>query len=245
MKRCPQCQQIFSDENFFCLSDGTPLNFDAPEETTVIRPSPFVQQSVQPVRQGVSPMFAYLAFGLLVLLVGGAVIFWVKSDSNVSPTARNETPNTFSNSTEPKSNKEQNRLNEQKANLQDEQASLEKEKQKLADERKKLETQKNKSNEPTSFNQTSSYTQPTARIKFRRGSVEETISGNIGPERSFVLYTLSGQSLSASVSSGNGCVVFTNSSNSLSYTTRKGDSYLRLKNNCGGGASFSLTVYVR
>ncbi len=190
-------------------------------------------------------MFAYLAFGLLALLVGGAVVLWIKSDSNVSSTAKNEVPNTVSNSTEPKSNKEQDRLSEQKTNLQDEQALLEKEKQKLADERKKLEAQKNKSRESLAFNQTSSLTQPTARIKFRRGSVEETISGNIGSERSFVLYTLSGQYLSASISSGNGCVVFANGSTSTSYTTAKGDSYLRLKNNCGGGANFNLTVYVR
>ena len=39
MKRCPQCQQIFSDDNFFCLSDGTPLPspFDAPDEVTFVR----------------------------------------------------------------------------------------------------------------------------------------------------------------------------------------------------------------
>ena len=247
MKRCPQCQQTFLDENLYCLSDGTPLVpiFDAPEEATVIRPLPFIQQSPQTARQGVSPMFAYLSIALLALVVGGAAIFWVKSNSNVSPNTKNEVVFANSNTTESSPNKDQNLLSQQKANLQNEQESFEKEKQKLADERKKLEAQKNKSNEPLTYNQTSSQNYPTARIKFRRGSVEETISGNIGSERSFVLYTLSGQYLSASVSSGNGCVVFANGSTSTSYTTSRGDSYLRLKNNCGGSASFNLTVYIR
>lgn len=190
-------------------------------------------------------MFAYLSIALLALVVGGAVVLWVKSDSNVSPTAKNEIASTNSNTTEPSPNKSQDLLTQQKANLQNEQDALEKEKQRLADERKKLEIQKNKSDQPQTYNQTSSQSYPTARIKFRRGSVEETVSGNIGSERSFVLYTLSGQYLSASVNSGNGCVVFANGSTSTTYTTSKGDSYLRLKNNCGGGASFSLTVYIR
>jgi hypothetical protein len=247
MKRCPQCQQTFLDENLYCLSDGTLLVpvFDAPEETTVITTSPFTPQSSQPVRQGVSSMFAYLSTALLALVVGGAVVLWVKSDSNVSPYAKNEVALTNSNAIELSPNKNQDLLSQQKANLQNEQESLEKEKQKLADERKKLEAQKNKSNEPMIYNQTSPQNYPTARIKFRRGSVEETISGNIGSERSFVLNTLSGQYLSASVSSGNDCVVFANGSTNTSNTTSKGDSYLRLKNNCGGGTNFNLTVYVR
>ncbi len=241
MKRCPQCQQTFSDENSYCLFDGTPLIFDAPEELTVIRPSPFVQQPLQPTRQGVSPMFAYLAIGLLALVVGGAVIFWIKSESNVSSTAKNEVPNIISNSIEPKSNKEQDRLSEQKTNLQEEQALLEKEKQKLADERKKLEARKNNPVE-TTF---TSVSQPMARINFRKGSVQETISGSVASERSFVLRAKSGQYLSASVNSGNGCVVSGNGSTSINSTTIKGDNRLTLVNNCGGQTSFSLTVYIR
>lgn len=219
--------------------------FDAPEEATLIRNSPFVQQSPQTARQGVSPMFAYLSGALLVLVVVGAVFFLVKSSLNVSPNAKNEVVFANTKTTEENPNKDQDLLSQQKANLQNEQESIEKDKQKLVAERKKLEAQKNKPNEPLTYNQTSPQSYPTARIKFRRGSVEETISDNIGSERSFVLYTLSGQYLSASVSSGNGCVVFANGSTSTSYTTSKGDSYLRLKNNCGGGANFNLTVYVR
>ena len=76
-------------------------------------------------------MFAYLAIGLLVLVVGGAVILWLKSNTNVSSTAKNDVANTVSISPEPKQNKEKDLLTQQKANLEDEQALLEKEKQKL------------------------------------------------------------------------------------------------------------------
>ena len=224
------------------MSDGTPLAlvFDAPEEVTVIKPFPFVQQPLQPSRQGVSPMFAYLAIGLFALLIGGAVVLWLKSDQSAS-TVKSEVANMASNPNEPKSNTEQDLLSQKKVNLQDEQALLEKEKQKLADERKKLEAQKNKPVETTS----TSVSQPTARINFRKGSVQETISGTVATERSFVLRAKSGQYLSASVGSGNGCVVFGNGSTSTSSTTIKGDNRLTLVNNCGGQTSFSLTVYIR
>ena len=96
MKRCPNCNQTYSDENIFCLHDGTQLVFDAPDVPTVIRPSPFSQQPVQPVRQGVNPLFAYLAIALFALVAGGAVVAYLKSDSstpaNVSAQQKNETP---------------------------------------------------------------------------------------------------------------------------------------------------------
>ena len=98
MKRCPNCNQSFSDENSFCLSDGTPLVSDAAEVPTVIRPSPVFQQPVQPVRQGVNPLFAYLAIALFALIAGGAIVAYLKSDSGVpsnsSAQQKNEPPTT-------------------------------------------------------------------------------------------------------------------------------------------------------
>jgi hypothetical protein len=184
-------------------------------------------------------MFAYLAIGLLALLVGGALVLWLKSNSGASSTVKNDVPNL--NSTEPKTNKEQDLLNQQRGNLKDEQALLEKEKQRVAEERRTLQAQKSKSLE-TTFN---SVAQPIERITFRKGSVEETISGSVLTERSFVLRARSGQYLSASVGSNNGCVVFKNGSTSTSYTTSGGDNRLSLVNNCGGQANFNLTVNVR
>ena len=248
MKRCSHCYQMFSDEVSFCLSDGTPLIqvFDQPEEATVIKSSPHVRQPAPPVRQGVSPVFAYLAIALLALIVGGAFVLWLKSDSKSAPSPKNDVATASVNSTESEPSKQQSEPSGQKFELEKEQLRLEKEKQQLASERKKLESKKNNSAKSTTFNQTSSSSQqPTARIKFGRGSLEETISGSIGIERSFVLYTLQGQTLSANVNSSNGCVSFKDGSTSANYTTNRGDTYLRLKNNCGANASFNLTVYIR
>lgn len=243
MKRCPKCNQLYADDNLsFCLSDGASLSATYDTEQTLVLPTasfntpPVVgspSQSQPPSRQGVSPMFAYLAVGLLALIVGGAIVLWIKSDSDASSVAKNTSPNPANS----KSN-EDDSLDEQKEKLQDEQARIEREKQKLADERQKLEDQKNRSGDYY-------VDQPAARIRFRKGNVEETITGDVSKERSFILGAKSGQYLSASVVSSNGCVVFSNGSTSISYTTSTGDNRLSLMNNCGGQASFSLTVSIR
>lgn len=248
MKLCSHCNRTYPDDNLkFCLSDGTPLVsvFEAPEEATVIKPQPYVQQPAPPISQGVIPLFAYLAAGVLALLVGGAVVMWIRSNSGVSSNDKNEVSSATSNSLEAKPDKEQEKLNAQKADLQGEQASLEKEKQKLAEERKRLEAQKNKSVESVTLDQPTSTVQPTERVKFRRGSVEETISGRIGTKRDFVLRTRNGQYLSATVNSNAGCVVFDNGSTNTSYTTSAADNYLNLVNNCRSDTNFSLTIYVK
>ena len=248
MKLCSQCNRTYSDDNIkFCLSDGTPLVsvFDASEQATVIRPLSYVQQPSPQTHQGANALFAYLAIGALALLIGGAVFIWMRSDSGVSPNDKNEAASAASNSVETKSDEEQERLNAQKANLREEQSQLEKEKQRLADERKKLEAQKNKSVETATLNQAISQPQPTERVKFRRGSVEETISGRIGSKRDYVLRTMNGQYLSATVNSSGGCVVFDNGLTNTSYTTISGDSYLSLVNNCRADTNFSLTIYVK
>lgn len=288
MKRCPQCQQVFSDDNFFCLSDGTPLPspFDAPdevtfvrntteeptlvrhtieeptfvrnttEEPTLIKNAPFIPQipqTAQATRQGVSPVFAYAAIGLLVLLVisGAGILFLLlkpdASDTKNSTISKNDFANTFSNfpesnSIKPTPNRESDQANRQKANLEEQQASLEKEKQRLADERRKLDEQKNKSEN------TSTYTPadpPTARISFQRGASQATVSGAVSSQRSYVLAARSGQYLSASVSSGGGCVTFSNGSSATSYTTSSGDNRVTVVNRCGSQSSYKLTVSIR
>lgn len=245
MKRCTKCNQVYADDNLnFCLTDGASLLATYDSEPTLVLSQPSFNtpppiglpvQPQRPSRQGVSPIFAYLAVGLLALVVGGALVLWLKSDSSTLPIAKNEAANTSS-------NKEQDLLSQQKANLQDEQEALEKEKQKLEDERKKLEAQKTKPVETATH---TSVDQPTARINFRPGSVQETISGVVATKRNYVLRATSGQYLSASVNSGNGCVVFSGGSTSTSYTTTKGDNRLSLVNTCSGQASFKLTVYIR
>ncbi len=232
MSRCPQCQQSFPDDYSFCLSDGTVLVADPPEEPTVVAPRPVVQQS-PPVRHGVNPAFAYLSIGLLALIGGAGVLWWMQSSSTVTqdakastPESRTEIANTFPDS-----------ANSNPTPTQD--------KQKPTPESQKLEAAKTTPNKQLTGDPPAPPKSGTSRIRFRRGRVQETTSGSIGSERSYVLYTLSGQYLSGSVSSDNGCVVFANGSTSVAFTTPQGDNYLRLKNNCEGPRSFSLTVNVR
>ncbi len=59
-----------------------PVN-NASADTTVIIPAPHIQQPIIQIRQGVHPLFAYSAVGLLALVIGGAVIAWMKSGSNI------------------------------------------------------------------------------------------------------------------------------------------------------------------
>ena len=251
MSRCPQCQQSFPDDYSFCLSDGTVLVPDAPEQPTVVAPRPEVQQA-PPVRHGVNPAFAYLAIGLLALIGGAGLLWWMQSSSTVTQDAKASTPeprteiaNTVPYSANSNQTRTQDSVNQQRPNLQNQQTALEKEKQKPTPEAEKPEAPKPAPNKQLTVDPPAPPKSGTSRIRFRRGRVQETTSGSIGSERSYVLYTLSGQYLSGSVNSDNGCVVFANGSTSVGFTTPQGDNFLRLKNNCEGPRSFSLTVNVK
>ncbi len=100
MQRCPKCNQIYHDDDLnFCLEDGQLLVSAQDPEETVIRPSPFLPQSSPSVRQGFNPIFAYVVIGLLALFAGGAIMIWLKFDSSIIPTAKDQTPTNSSNST--------------------------------------------------------------------------------------------------------------------------------------------------
>lgn len=94
MKKCPTCRVVYRDnEQTFCLNDGSLLVNDDEQETVVIAPprqsapqplyqSAFSSDAQSPtVKQGVSPVFAYLAVGLVALLVGGGAVAWIMSSS--------------------------------------------------------------------------------------------------------------------------------------------------------------------
>ena len=90
MKRCPSCNQVYGDDNLnFCLADGASLSpVDAPGVTASM-PAQFVapppasspSYTTQVSRRGVSPVLAYAGIGLLVLLIGGGIVMWFKSDA--------------------------------------------------------------------------------------------------------------------------------------------------------------------
>lgn len=105
MKKCPQCNSVFVDDNIYCLNDGTllvdenlplPTNADFGEEQTIVRstpiivdiatsnmpPPPFQNPSVQetivlhtPPTVQKSKAPKYAIFLVLGLLLGGSLVF--------------------------------------------------------------------------------------------------------------------------------------------------------------------------
>jgi hypothetical protein len=69
----------------YCLHDGTVLE-DSSDQPTVVIPSrttsPAAQPEVRAVKQGVSPVFAYLTVALLALIVVGGIAAWILIGKN-------------------------------------------------------------------------------------------------------------------------------------------------------------------
>ena len=172
----------------------------------------------------------YVILALLALIAGGGLVALLlfarssKTNNQVANVAANNQPDS---------------VRQQQQDLLNQQTELDRERQRLEDERKKLELQKTKPVETTAPSVDS-----PARISFRRGSVQETISGVVTHSKSYVLKAKGGQYLSASVTS-NGCAVFTTGSTSMNFVTASGDNWITVVNNCGGQATFNLTVDIR
>ena len=90
------------------------------------------------------------------------------------------------------------------------------------------------------------FAQAGTRVRFARGRTSTTVSSTIkkNAERKFILGARAGQTLSANISSRNGCVVLGNQQTSESYTTDKGDNWIDVINNCGNATTFTLTVSI-
>lgn len=84
------------------------------------------------------------------------------------------------------------------------------------------------------------------RIRFARGHSSATVSGRLGggASRCFVLGASAGQSLEATLSSGNGYVEFFTGGTSFSRSTRSGDNSICVKNH-GRTSNFSLSVSIQ
>ena len=94
-----------------------------------------------------------------------------------------------------------------------------------------------------------------SRIRFRRGSTSASVSGRIGVNRgvaganyrTFVLRAGAGQTISATLSSGNGRVFFVEN-DQTSYTTETDsprDYVLRIYNGGARNTTFTLTVSIQ
>lgn len=84
------------------------------------------------------------------------------------------------------------------------------------------------------------------RIRFARGRTSATVSSTVAgnAQRKYVLGARAGQTLSANISSRNGCVVLGNQQTSTSYSTDQGDNIIDVFNNCKTATSFTLTVSI-
>jgi len=84
------------------------------------------------------------------------------------------------------------------------------------------------------------------RIRFARGRTSASVTSTIGrnSQRKFILAARAGQTLSANVSSRNGCVVLGNQATTESYSTDRGDNWIDIFNNCGSATTFTLTVSI-
>jgi hypothetical protein len=84
------------------------------------------------------------------------------------------------------------------------------------------------------------------RIRFARGRTSATVTSTIrgNAQRKFVLGARAGQTLSANISSRNGCVVLGNQETGTSYTTDPGDNIIDVFNNCRSTTTFTLTVSI-
>ena len=215
--------------------DGTPLRPEIEEEqSTLVRPPKTAESSRR------FPWIGCSVVGLLAVIAVAAiigVIFLVRGPNK-----------DVSNQSNSSNASNSDIVNKQLANLQQQQAEIDKQKQQLANEQKSLTNQNNKSPDnkaPANVTSPTASDPPTARISFHRGSVQETVSGSVIKKRVYVLRTLSGQFLNASLGSSGGCVVFSNGSTGISYTTDAGDSSLVVVNKCPSPTSFRLTVSVQ
>ncbi len=255
MKRCPRCSQVYTDDLSFCLSDGTSLLAidDGPDESTVIRPRSGKSEGGTGLWFKVLAAAFALFLGFVILAAIAIWIFWrpgpifVPGNGNYPSTptptpARTPTPVPTATRRSGIVDTESEKLEQERKRLEDERHTesekLDQERKRLEDERRRLEDEKRK--EPPVFKDPG-----VTRITFRRGSIGETVGGTVGRQRDFVLRTVAGQYLSATVRSPGGCVTFADGGSSTGYPTRSADSHLSLRNNCGEPAKFTLSVTVR
>src|SRR5436305_14357639 len=135
MKRCPACQQTYSDDISFCLMDGTPLRQEFDEEQSTIVREPRAAPASSSSRK--FPLVGCSVVGLLALIAIGVVIgviFLIRDSSKGTTNQANTSSNVDSNVV--------NKQDKQIANVQEQQNELEKQKQQLANEQKIIDDKK-------------------------------------------------------------------------------------------------------
>jgi type IV secretory pathway VirB10-like protein len=222
----------------FCLSDGTPLVevYPETEEPTLVRPAEAVPQtrSVPFPAQRSGGLLKYAAIGVAVLLLafaGAAAAIWLMwpaaddrtaagvQNSNIVPQATPAKSVISESSPTPTPTKNKPPVNQAAS-----------------------PTPQESSPEPP---QPPATDPAVTRITFKRGSVGESMTGTVNERRSFVLRTLPGQFLSASVQSQKRCVSFESGGANTAFETEGGDTMLTIRNKCDTPSGFRLNVNVR
>lgn len=102
MKRCPNCNQVFSDDNVFCLEDGTVLettpgaSYSGDTPTQVISPFPAAETSGK--KEANKNIYAIIGVMLVVIIGLAAIVFYLmpgakeekKDESNTAQNSGNQ-----------------------------------------------------------------------------------------------------------------------------------------------------------
>lgn len=105
MKKCPECGHIYHDETLnFCLKDGERLFVPQSSQATVVLPPDKNTKFSSATTQKVSPIFAYLSFGLIALLTGGGIVAFVffnyfSEKKEIAQVHQSNSPQSIANST--------------------------------------------------------------------------------------------------------------------------------------------------
>src|ERR1044072_6360709 len=151
MKQCSKCDQTYTDYSLkFCFSAGTELiPMPRKSDAAAAADLPSTGKGSAGKQRAAYPMAAYLVIGIAAVLVGVAVIAWIRFDSS---STGNEISSAASNQASEQATAEIEKLNQQKENLRLEQARLERDRLQLENEKiKRLneeERSSNRTNDP-------------------------------------------------------------------------------------------------
>ena len=255
MKQCPQCGSIYSDDTLnFCLTDRTSLvpfaeiddtptvihDYPAAPETNIIpdRDTIAATRSV-PVSSGVSPVIKYLAIALgasILLLAIGGFAAWslLRSASDQTTATANNVEPTPAMAARQATNENKNSDANSSTNNNTERSPT-----------PRPEPSSTPEGDTVADDETPPPDPGTGRIAFRKGTDSKVFSGMVTDRRSYVLRTMSGQRLSASVRSPDGCASLDGRGSSVQFTTPSGDVNLTVVNGCDKPSPFTLSVTVR
>lgn len=254
MKICPACQAQYADDTLsFCLNDGTQLapgpQADTPTvvlgetETFVARGAqgtphvfqPFevtrVQSFEQPAKRSNTGLVIALTAGGMLLLFGiigvAGLLLWRASDGPL-------VANTNTNIVKPTPSLNTN-LNSSTPNANTPTRPSPSPEEPKPSPKPTVEEPRDLARYPSS-----------TRLKFARGAYTTSFSGDINPgdNRSMVLACRAGQSLSASVSGGGGCISIRGGGSTYRTTTSGGDNYVTVTSRCSQTARFSISITI-